>query len=86
MPHSVTISHRDEKAWHGVMPIKTNNSLMVGFAVGHGNAAVVIPAIVGPLLGLAYIIVLPFVGVIAFVFVLARTLTAGLTRGIKERT
>ena len=65
--------------------MKTDKSLTVGFAVGHGNAAVAIPAIVGPLLGLAYIIVFPFVGVVAFVFVLVRTLTAGLTRGIKER-
>ncbi len=67
------------------MPMKTNKSLRAGFAVGHGNAAVAIPAIVGHLLGLAYSIVFAFVGVVAFVFVLARTLTAGLTRGIKER-
>ncbi len=40
---------------------------MVGVEVGHRNVLMPIPAIVGPLLGLVYIIVLPFVGVAAFI-------------------
>lgn len=49
--------------------MKTNKSLMVGFEVGHWDAPMPILAIVGPLLGLAYIIALPFIGLISFISV-----------------
>ncbi len=47
--------------------MKTDKSLRVGFEVGHRDVPMPIPAIVGPLLGLVYIIVLPLVGVAALV-------------------
>ena len=46
--------------------MKTDKSFMAGIVVGDGDVATPILAIVGPLLGLAYIIVLPFAGVAAF--------------------
>ncbi len=47
--------------------MKTDKSLMVGAAVSHGDAKVPVPAIVGPILGLLYIVVLPFMGVATFI-------------------
>ncbi len=58
--------------------MKTNKSLMAGFAVGHGNAAAPILAIVGPLLGLVYIRVFPFVGIAAFILASGYRATQGL--------
>ena len=47
--------------------MKTDKSLMARFVIGQGDAAMPMPVIVGPLLGLAYIAVLPFVGVATFI-------------------
>jgi len=47
--------------------MKTDKSLMVGVAVSRGDAKVPVPAIVGPILGLLYIVVLPFMGVATFI-------------------
>ncbi len=47
--------------------MKTDKSLMLRFAGGHSDASMPMPAIVGPLLGLAYIVLLPFVGVATFI-------------------
>ncbi len=46
----------------------TDKSLGVGREVGHRNVPTPVLAIVGPLLGLGYIIVLPFIGLVSFIF------------------
>ena len=47
----------------------TNRSLKSGFDVTQQHVPVPILAIAGPLLGLGYIIVLPFIGIAAFVWI-----------------
>ena len=64
----------------GVMQMKADKSLMLRFIVGHGDVAAPIPAIVGPLLGLVYIIVLPFVGVVAFILASGYRATQSLAK------
>ncbi len=51
----------------GVMPMKAEKGAMVGFEVGDSDAASPILAIVGPLIGLAYIVLLPLAGVAVFI-------------------
>ncbi len=67
MPIVLKLSVGMGKRGTEVMQMKTDKSLTVGFEVGHRDVPMSIPAIVGPLLGLVYIIVLPFVGVAAFI-------------------
>jgi hypothetical protein len=43
--------------------MKANQSLISRFSVGRGEAGMPLPAVMGPLVGLAYILLLPFVGV-----------------------
>ncbi len=45
--------------------MRTDKSVMPRFAVGRGDVGMPMPALVGPLIGLAYILVLPFVGLAA---------------------
>ncbi len=47
--------------------MKTDKGLMVGFKIGHWEVPMPILAIAGTLLGLGYIIVFPFVGLISFI-------------------
>ena len=64
----VRIELVDAKAWYrGVMEMKTNKSLMVVLEVGRRDVPLLIQAIAGPLLGLGYIIVLPFIGLVSFI-------------------
>ena len=64
----VRIELADEKAWcRRVMEMKTNKSLMVVLEVGRRDVPLPIQAIAGPLLGLGYIIVLPFIGLVSFI-------------------
>ena len=51
----------------GVMQMKTDKSLMARLKVGHRDVPIPILTIVGPLLGLGYIIVLPFIGLVSFI-------------------
>ncbi len=48
--------------------MRTAKGLIAGFDIGHWNVPSPIQATVGPLLGLAYIVVLPFVGLVSFIF------------------
>jgi len=47
--------------------MKTDKSLMVGLEVGHRAVPMPILSIAGPLLGLGYIIALPFIGLVSFI-------------------
>ncbi|MFQ6122578.1 MAG: PAS domain-containing protein [Dehalococcoidales bacterium] len=48
--------------------MKTAKGLVAEFKVGHRDALPMpVPAIIGPLLGLGYIIVLPFIGLVSFI-------------------
>ena len=49
------------------MQMKTDKSLMARLEVGHRDVPMPILTIVGPLLGLGYIIVLPFIGLVSFI-------------------
>ncbi len=49
------------------MEMKTDKNLMVGLEVGHRAVPMPILSIAGPLLGLGYIIALPFIGLISFI-------------------
>ena len=51
----------------GGVQMKIDKNLMAGFEVGHWDVPMPILAIVGTLLGLGYIIVLPFVGLAGFI-------------------
>ncbi len=44
-------------------------STIARFEVGHSDAAVPVPSIVGPLLGLVYIVLLPCIGIVTFILV-----------------
>ena len=59
--------------------MKAEKNLMIGIAGGRGDVGMPMPALVGPLLGLAYIIVLPFVGVATFVAAGSYRAKQGLT-------
>lgn len=50
----------------GVMQVRRGKRKLTGSKVSHGERALPVPAILGPLLGLGYILVLPFIGTAAF--------------------
>ena len=47
--------------------MRTNRGLIAGFEVGHRDVPVPLLIIVGPLVGLLYIILLPFIGLVSFI-------------------
>ena len=51
----------------GVMEMNSDKSLMVGLEVGRHDVPLPILSIAGPLLGLGYIILLPFIGLVSFI-------------------
>ena len=60
------------------MHMEINKSLMVMFGVAQWHVPVPILTTVGPLLGLVYIIVLPFIGVAALILAGGYRTTQGL--------
>ena len=61
------------------MQVEEGQKTRTGFEVTHGGRALPVPAILGPLLGLGYIIVMPFAGVAAFVLAMGYRGTESLT-------
>ncbi len=59
---------------------------LTGSEVSHGGDALPVPAIAGPLLGLGYIMVLPFAGVAAFVLAMGYRGTESLATMWRRRT
>ncbi len=49
------------------MQMEKGKRLLAGFEIGHGDTIPPVLAVIGPLVGLAYIVVLPFVGVAALI-------------------
>lgn len=60
------------------MPMKTEKGLRARLGVG-GGGRVPAPAIVGPLLGLVYVIVFPIVAIVAVVLAICLRLAHSLT-------
>lgn len=62
----------------GVMYMGTKESLVGGFDIDQWHAPVPILVIVGPLLGLVYIVVLPFTGLAILILIIGHRATQSL--------